>query len=90
MEAAVVSEQNAVKIVVTERAAQAKWEAEDKQSIGEEILLLSHYVDQARALWKSESPVEHGALREIVKIAAVALRCIENHASEAAESINKS
>lgn len=50
MEAAVVSEQNAVKIVVTERAAQAKWEAEDKQSIGEEILLLSHYVDQARPL----------------------------------------
>lgn len=85
-----VNQQDAVKIMVSERAAQAKWEAEDSQSIGEEILLLSHYVDQARSLWKSESPVERGALREIVKIAAIALRCIENHASEVDESINKS
>jgi hypothetical protein len=90
MEAVVVSQQQAIGTVVSERAEQAQWETEDKQSIGEEILLISHYVDQARSLWKSETHVERAALREIVKIAAIALRCIENHASDADESINKS
>lgn len=85
-----VNQQHAVGLVLSERVEQAKWEAGDKQSVGEEILLIGHYVDQARSLWKSETPVELGALREIVKIAAIALRCIENHASGTGESINKS
>jgi hypothetical protein len=89
MGAAVVNQQHAVGLVVSERAEQAKWEADGKQSVGEEILLIGHYVDQARSLWKSETPVELGALREIVKIAAIALRCIENHAPDTEESINK-
>lgn len=34
--------------------------------------------------------VERTALREIVKIAAIALRCVENRAPDGDESINKS
>ncbi len=74
-----ISQQEALELLGRERENQKMWDDKGEQSLGEEILLLGYYVDQARAKWKAEGQPEWGALKEIQKIGAIALRALENH-----------
>jgi hypothetical protein len=74
-----ISQQQALEVFRSERENQKLWDSEGAQTIGEEILLLGYYVDQARAKWKAEGQPEKNALKEIIKIGAIALRALENH-----------
>jgi hypothetical protein len=85
-----ITQLEALKILESERENQKLWDSEGAQSVGEEILLLGYYVDQARAKWKAEGQPELNALKEIVKIGAIALRALENHsAKEGTEALGK-
>lgn len=48
-------------------------------TVGEDILLLDEYVQRARALWTEEPKPESDTLNFIRKIAAIAVRCMEQH-----------
>lgn len=48
-------------------------------SIGEFILLLNAYSDQARDQWLKEPKPEINALNTIRKIAGIAVNCMEQH-----------
>ena len=48
------------------------------RSVPAEILMMSEYLDKARKAWTHEIDDE-AALHEIRKVAAMAIRCLENH-----------
>jgi hypothetical protein len=51
----------------------------DPLSVGDELLLITAYLNKATAAWMVEPYPEDGALAEIRKIAAIAIRCMEEH-----------
>ena len=51
-------------------------------SVGEELLLLEGYLRKATALWV-DRPGDTLALDGIRKVAAIAVRCMENHGAPA-------
>ncbi len=69
----------------TERAYQnARWEMDDvPHTVGEEVWLLADYEDEPRHIWRIEQKPEIGTLHIIRKIAAIAVRCMENHGPDA-------
>ena len=70
----------------TERDYQdAKWpqdgrpEAPNPLSVGEFLLLIEEYAAKARTEWANEKKPEERTLREIRKIAGIAVNCMEQH-----------
>lgn len=49
------------------------------KTIGEEVLLLCEYADRARKLWTDHPDADGECLHQIRKIAAIAVRCMEQH-----------
>lgn len=68
----------------SERAYQDdKWPIDQgyAMQVGEHILLMAEYIDQARSLWSAESDdcPDPQALHAIRKVAGIAVRCMEQH-----------
>lgn len=59
-----------------------QWIHKGTPSVEAELLLLQEYLAQARQAWAKE-PGNVGALHAIRKIAAIAVRALENHGLEA-------
>ena len=51
-----------------------------QHSVGEELVVLQFYLQKAFGAWV-ENPGDWNALRTICKVAAIAVRCMENHAT---------
>lgn len=52
-----------------------------QKSVGDYLVLLHHYSEQGIAAW-AQNPGNREALREIRKVAAIAVRCMEEHGAE--------
>jgi hypothetical protein len=48
-------------------------------SIGEELLLIHSYLDDAVTAWRHEAEPEMAALHIVRKLAGISVRCMENH-----------
>lgn len=55
----------------------AKWPAE--LTVGEYLLAAEEYLAHARHLWSTEPKPESSTLEDVRKIAAILVRCMEEH-----------
>ena len=67
----------AIAAVLLEREQQDEW-YNNRKSVAEEVLLLNRYIRKAENAWVDNTG-DIPALHEIRKIAAIALRCLENN-----------
>lgn len=62
------------------------WNHKGKAGVGEEILLMEEYLNQARELWTKSYGDNMPALNKIRSVAALCVRCMENHGCPQRES----
>lgn len=74
--------EDVIDMVVSERKFQV-WYGESP-SVGEEILLMEEYITRARKEWLC-SVGDEEAIKEIVSVVTIGLRCLENHIKEEKE-----
>lgn len=70
-------------IVDSERDYQNKlnpqWNHGGKASVGEELLIMHHYLNQAMELWTTSYGNDKPPLEKIRSVIACGVRCLENH-----------